>query len=149
MKKALYVGSFDPFTLGHENIAQKAAALFDQLTLGVAENIRKKSYFTAEQRARMIPHFNVVHIPGLVADYVKKNQIDVLVRGLRNSFDMEQEISLAEINKKLCNVETVYLFSDLPFREIHSKQIQELLYYQQDISDFVPPETAAFIRQHT
>ena len=146
MKKALYVGSFDPFTLGHENIAKKASELFDRLTIGVATNIGKKSFFSAEQRKQLIGDFEVVIIQGLVADYVKQNQVDFLVRGLRNSFDMDHEISLAEMNKKLCGVETVYLFSDLPFREIHSKQIQELIHFKQDVSDFVPTHTAKILK---
>ena len=147
MTKALYVGSFDPYTLGHENIAKKAAALFDHLTIGIASNIRKKCFFSPTERKKMIPDFPVVIIKGLVADYVKKEKIDVLVRGLRNSMDLSEEIALAEINKKLCGVETIYLFSDLPYKEIHSKQIQELLYYNQDVSDFVPKKTNQFLKK--
>lgn len=147
--KALYVGSFDPFTLGHENIAKKAKGLFGHLIIGIGDNIHKKNLFSKEARQAMIPDdYEVVLIDGLVSDYVKKHKINYLVRGLRNSFDVEQELSLAQVNKELCGIETVYLISDGPFRDIHSKQIQELLHFKQDISKFVPKKTAKYLHDH-
>lgn len=146
--KTLYAGSFDPFTLGHAHIAKKAQTLFGHVLIGIADNIHKKPLYSTKERAAMIPDFEVVIIPGLVSDFVKKNKIDLLVRGLRNSFDIEQELSLAQVNKDLCGVETVYLLSDAPYRDIHAKQIQELIHFKQDISRFVPKKTAEYIHDH-
>lgn len=147
--KALYAGSFDPFTLGHENIAQKAKKLFKHVVIGIADNIHKKPLFTQRERKEMVPkEFEAVILEGLVSDFVRKEKIDYLVRGLRNSFDIESELSLAQINKELCGIETVYLISDGPYRDIHSKQIQELLHFKQDISKFVPKQTAKYLHDH-
>jgi len=112
--KEVYPGSFDPFTLGHLNILERAAALFDSITVVVAKNNQKKYMFTPEQRfniARLstvhIKNVNVINYSGVVADFVNDESIDVIIRGIRGSTDLDHEIKLEQYNSKVCKAETI------------------------------------------
>ena len=118
--KALYTGSFDPLTNGHYNIIERAAKLYDELTVGIIVNPSKKSMFTLEERELMIretlkglPNVKVGNFSGLLADYVNDNDFNVVVRGLRAAMDFEYEIQMAQMNDRLFNekVETVFLMT--------------------------------------
>ena len=119
--KALITGSFDPLTMGHYNIIERAAGLFDELTVGIIVNPSKKSMFTLEERKEMIEetlshldNINVDSFSGLLADYVNANNYNVIVRGLRSSVDFDYELQMAQMNDRLFNdgVETVLMMSD-------------------------------------
>ena len=108
--KALYTGSFDPLTNGHYNIIERAAKLYDELTVGIIVNPSKKSMFTLEERELMIretlkglPNVKVGNFSGLLADYVNDNDFNVVVRGLRAAMDFEYEIQMAQMNDRLFN----------------------------------------------
>ena len=115
-KKALFPGTFDPPTLGHLNIIERASKLFDIVVVGIFVNVNKGSQlFSEEERLTLLqevtkPFTNVqvVAFHGLVADFVKKNNIRVIIRGLRTSNNFDYEVQMAQANKKLSGVETLF-----------------------------------------
>ena len=133
--KALITGSFDPLTMGHYNIIERAAGLFDELTVGIIVNPSKKSMFTLEERKEMIEetlshldNINVDSFSGLLADYVNANNYNVIVRGLRSSVDFDYELQMAQMNDRLFNdgVETVLMMSDPKYSFISSSVMTEV-----------------------
>lgn len=133
--KALITGSFDPLTMGHLDIVERAAGLFDELTIGIIVNPSKNSMFTLKEREEMIKE-TVAHLEnitvdsfsGLLADYVNENNYNVIVRGLRSSVDFDYELQMAQMNDRLFNdgVETVLLMSDPKYSFISSSVIKEV-----------------------
>lgn len=133
--KALYTGSFDPLTNGHFNIIDRAAKLYDELTVGIIVNPSKKSMFSLAEREDMIvetlkemENVEVDCFSGLLADYVNQNGFNVVVRGLRAAMDFEYEIQMAQMNARLFNqtVETVFLMTDPKYSFISSSMIKEV-----------------------
>ena len=122
-RNALYAGSFDPVTIGHLNIIERAAKMYDSLTVAIAVNPQKTGFFTVEERAEIvrevtkhIPNVKVTAFSGLIADYVNENGFTAYVRGLRGTADFESELYMAEMNAKLftAGTETVFLMTDPP-----------------------------------
>ncbi len=147
--KALYTGSFDPLTNGHLNIIERAAKLYDELTIGIIVNPSKKCMFSLEERKQMIgetlKHLNNVKVEcfsGLLADYVNENGFNVVVRGLRAAMDFEYEIQMAQMNARLFNeqVETVFLMTDPKFSFISSSMVKEVHTLGGCIEGLVPDE---------
>lgn len=147
IKKVLYAGSFDPITNGHLNLIKRAAKLGDQLIVGVIQNYSKKAFFTMDERVEMIQaatadisNVEVDHFSGLLADYVKKKGIDVVVRGLRVSMDFEYEIQIAQMNARLYNndVETIFLMTSPDYSFVSSSIIKEVFTLNGDIKGLVP-----------
>lgn len=145
--KALYTGSFDPLTNGHFNIIERAAKLYDELTIGIIVNPSKKSMFSLEVRKNMIEetlqHLGNVRVDcfsGLLADYVNSNGFNVVVRGLRATMDFEYEIQMAQMNARLFNeqVETVFLMTDPNYSFISSSMIKEVHSLGGSIEGLVP-----------
>lgn len=145
--KALITGSFDPLTMGHYNIIERAAGLFDELTVGIIVNPSKKSMFTLEERKEMIEetlshldNINVDSFSGLLADYVNANNYNVIVRGLRSSVDFDYELQMAQMNDKLFNdgVETVLMMSDPKYSFISSSVMKEVHTLGGSIEGLVP-----------
>lgn len=148
-RKALYAGSFDPFTNGHLHIAEKAAELFDELVIGVTSNSNKKRttdlYDMAYAMYKLFQPYkynnvSVVELDGcLVADYCREQDICYLVRGLRNTSDYLYEENIAKINSEINpNLKTIYFRSDNDV--ISSSMVRELQKYGKDISKYVPEE---------
>ena len=134
--KALYTGSFDPPTMGHMNIIERAARLYDELTVGVIDNPSKVSMFSLEEREAMLretlsklDNVKVDHFSGLLADYVNDNNFDVVVRGLRATMDFEYEIQMAQMNACLFNpgTESVFLMTSPRYSFISSSMIKEVV----------------------
>lgn len=146
IRKALYAGSFDPFTNGHLSIVEKSSELFDEVIVGIAENSNKERstniYDMQEAiREQLKYHDNVsvVIINSLVADYCKKKDICYLVRGLRNTSDYLYEENIAKINNEINpNLRTIYFRADNDV--ISSSMIRELNEYGKDVSKFVPED---------
>ena len=120
-RKALYAGSFDPVTNGHLNIIERAAGMYDSLTVAIAVNPHKTGFFTIDERAEIarkvtahIPNVKVDTFEGLLADYVNKNGFIAYVRGLRATTDFENELQMAQMNALLFtgDTETVFLMTD-------------------------------------
>ena len=147
--KALYTGSFDPLTNGHFNIIERAAKLYDELTIGIIVNPSKKSMFSLDERVDMIreavqsfENVKVDCFSGLLADYVNENGFNVVVRGLRAAMDFEYEIQMAHMNARLFNetVETVFLMTDPKYSFISSSMMKEVHSLGGSIDGLVPEE---------
>lgn len=147
--KALYTGSFDPLTNGHLNIIERAAKLYDQLTIGIIVNPSKTCMFSLEERKGMIEdalkHLTNVKVDcfsGLLARYVNENGFNVVVRGLRATMDFEYEIQMAQMNARLFDetVETVFLMTDPKYSFISSSMIKEVHSLGGSIEGLVPAE---------
>lgn len=145
--KALYSGSFDPLTMGHVNIIERAAKLYDEITVGVIDNPQKKTMFSLEEREEMIrealaglDNVKVDHFSGLLADYVNTGAYNVVVRGLRGTSDFDYEIQMEHMNARLFNedVETVFLMTDPRYSFISSTMVKEVSSLGGDITGLVP-----------
>jgi len=153
MKKGLYPGSFDPLTLGHLDVIERASELVDVLHIVIADNPSKKFSFTVEERVEMIKkstaHLSnilISYTSDLVVRYAQKHGIKVLFRGLRNIADYENEYMLYQFNKNLNpDVETVVLFPSSRNHFVSSSSIKELVYHDADISLYVPEQIIAFV----
>lgn len=147
--KALYSGSFDPLTMGHMNIIERAAKLYDEVTVGVIDNPQKKTMFSLEEREEMIrdalsglDNVRVDNFSGLLADFVNEGGYNVVVRGLRGTTDFDYEIQMAQMNARLFNenVETVFLMTDPRYSFISSTMVKEVNSLGGDINGLVPVE---------
>ena len=141
MKKAIYAGSFDPVTLGHMDIIERAANLFDCLVVAVLENPNKKSLFTVEERkhhlelaTKHIENVEVASFQGLLVDFAKEIGANIAVRGLRNTLDFSAEYPMFLINRKLYDkIETVYLAADEEHLALSSTNVKEVAVFGGDI----------------
>ncbi|MBQ3322418.1 MAG: pantetheine-phosphate adenylyltransferase [Firmicutes bacterium] len=149
MTKALYSGSFDPLTMGHLDIIERAAKLYDELTIGIIGNPSKQAMFTLEEREEMLKevlkdydNVNVDHFSGLLADYVNRSGFDVVVRGLRNTTDFDYEMQMAQVNDRLFNdsTETVFLMADPRYSFISSSVVRDVSSLGGNIEGLVPEE---------
>lgn len=143
---AMFPGTFDPPTKGHLNIVSRAAKLYDRLFVVVADNVNKKCLFNADERVKMLEQLmkdfsnvEVVAYQGLVVDFAKKNDIGVLVRGVRALADFNYEFELAMTNKELCpDLEIIFLPTDSHYFLLRSSSIKEIASFGGDVSNMVP-----------
>jgi len=148
MSTAIYPGSFDPITKGHQSIALRAASLFTHLIVAVGKNADKRTMFSVEQRLEFIrktfenePNISIVAYEGLTVDFCRQNQIDYIVRGLRSDMDWGVESSIALANKMLYPaVETVFLLTEQQYTGISSSVVRDILNNKGDVSAFLPEE---------
>ena len=145
MKKAIFPGSFDPFTLGHLDILKRSLLLFDEVIVGVGKNIDKKTMFSEKQRVSFIkdcfknePKIKVESYDGLTIDFCKKNDANFIVRGIRNNGDFEFEKAIARTNRKLSKIETVFLLTSAKTSFISSGIVRELIINNGDYKLLVP-----------
>ena len=142
----IYPGSFDPITVGHVDVIERAAGLCDTLVVAVLVNVAKAGAFTVEERLEMIrsatahiPNVQVDFFSGLQVEYVKAMQADAVVRGLRTAGDFAAEQTLDDCNKKLYpQMETVYLMTRPEYACVSSSAVREIARFGGDISGFVP-----------
>lgn len=150
MKKAVFPGTFDPPTLGHLNLIQRASDLFDEVVILVAVNPDKRVLFSVEERVSLlegmvkeIPHVHVDFYSGLIVDYCKDNGVKAIIRGIRSGTDFHYEYDLAMINKRVNpEVETVFLPADGDSSALRSSFVKELYKFKADISEMVTKEVA-------
>jgi pantetheine-phosphate adenylyltransferase len=155
MFKAVFPGSFDPPTLGHLNIIERASAIFDELVVVVAENRQKKSLFSAEERLTMIremikPRENIrcTICDSLIVDFMKHEGIRLLIRGIRGMDDFSYEFELSMMNKALNpDIETLFMSTESKYIVLRSSSIKELASFQGDVSGMVPPLVAEELRK--
>jgi pantetheine-phosphate adenylyltransferase len=147
MKKiAVFPGSFDPFTIGHEAIVRRALNLFDEIIIAVGANALKKNFYTLYDRKMMIskvfedePKVKVDHYEGLTVDYCKKNGAEFILRGLRTSADFEFESSIAQVNKVIePGIESVFLLTIPEHTHVNSTIVRDIIRSGGDASKFVP-----------
>lgn len=148
MRKAVYPGSFDPLSNGHLDLIKRAAKMFDELHIVVSHNILKKSAFDVEERIQMIKdctanikNIVVTGYDNLVVQYCKENNISIIVRGLRNYSDYENEFSLFQYNKDIYpGIETILLMPTTKNQVVSSSAVKELVTFGVDIHKYVPKE---------
>ena len=148
VQTAICPGSFDPVTLGHVDIINRAAKMFDRLVVCVVANANKNTFLTLEERKehvrRVTAHLPNVEVDtwnGLLVDYAARFEEPVVVRGLRAVSDFEYEFMMALTNKKLnAKVETVFLASDERYTYLSSSGVKEIAFFGGDFAQFVPPE---------
>ena len=145
--KAVYPGSFDPVTYGHLDIIERAAAIFDELTVSVLNNKAKTALFSVEERVNLLkestkhlPNVKVDCFSGLLIDYAKQNDIHVSVRGLRAVTDFEYELQIAQTNSKFSGgeLDTIFLTTSLEFAYLSSSTVKEIASFGGDITETVP-----------
>lgn len=145
MKKGIFTGSFDPFTIGHKDIADRALPMFDELTILIGYNEQKHYDQTVEERLKTIrriysdePRVKVDSWDGLTVDYCTAHDIHFIVKGIRSVKDFEYERDQAEMNRHLSGVETICLYSDPLYGAVSSSLVKVLKSYGRDVEEFLP-----------
>jgi len=150
MIKAVYPGTFDPLTRGHEDLVRRASRLFDAIVLGIAESRAKRTYFTLDDRIEIarevladVKNVQVVGFEGLLTDFVRKQGARVVLRGLRAVSDFEYEFQLAGMNRNLYpEMETLFLTPSEQHMFISATLVREIAALGGDVSEFVHPTVA-------
>lgn len=145
MKRAIFPGSFDPITLGHFDIIERGVTLFDELIIAIGVNASKKYMFSLEERKKFIedcfkhePRIKVVTYKGLTVDFCKKNNVEFILRGLRNPADFEFEKAIAHTNRDLAPIETVFLLTAAKTSYIASSIVRDVIRNNGDYTKLVP-----------
>ena len=156
MKRAIYPGSFDPVTYGHLDIIHRSANIFDELIVGVLNNVQKTPLFSVEERVKILkevtkdlPNVRVEQFSGMLVEYAKQNDIHVNVRGLRSMTDFEYEMQIAQYNNQLSNgsLETVFMATNPAFSYISSSGVREVAGFKGDLSPYTPETVAKLVRE--
>jgi len=153
-RKAIYPGSFDPITLGHIDIIERASKMFDEVYVGVLVNVNKNPLFSIDERLEMIKesvahlsNVKVVSFGGLLVEFAKQNNINFIIRGLRAVTDFEYELQLAQTNHVLNKeVDTVFLTSKAEYAYISSSSVREIAHFGGDFSKLVTKSVAKKIK---
>lgn len=148
--RIVYPGSFDPITFGHQDIVSRAAKLFDHVVVAVANNSRKKYLLSLDERVELaqqelgkFSNVSVVALHGLLVDFAKKNNALFVLRGLRNTVDVSQELQFAAMNRKLSpEIETIFMTPSEEFGAISSTLVREIAYNDGNIEPFVGKKVA-------
>ena len=154
MKTAVYPGSFDPVTMGHLDIVERTSQIFDKVIIGVLNNRAKSPLFSVEERVNMLkevtadlPNVEVQSFAGLLIDFVRKNEAQIIVRGLRAITDFEYELQMAQTNRVMApEVDTLFLTTNLRYSYLCSSIVKEIAAGGGDISAFVHPYVAERMR---
>lgn len=153
--RAVYPGSFDPITNGHIYIAERAAALFDELVVSVLLNPQKKATFSVEERQAMarealshLPNVKVSFFEGLLVDFLRQERSRVIIRGLRALSDFEYEFQLALMNRQLApDIETLFIVTDAKYSYLSSHAVKEIFHFGGPIQEMVPPGVYRRLRE--
>ena len=145
MKRAIFPGTFDPFTLGHLDILNRSKLIFDEVIIGIGKNDEKTSMFSIEKRIELIKSIinkedkiEVMSYNGLTIDFCKKVNADFIVRGVRNNGDFEFEKAIARTNRLLSKIETVFLLTSAQTSFISSSIVRELIENNGDYKELIP-----------
>jgi len=146
MKRAIFPGTFDPFTIGHYSIVKRGLHIFDEIVIGIGHNQSKKTLFSIEKRMEMIqkafvdePRVKVTAYSTLTIDFATEVEAGFILRGLRSVGDFEYERTIGDNNRILSGIETVILFTEAEYAHISSTVARDLISYGKDISSFLPP----------
>lgn len=145
MKIALFPGTFDPFTLGHESLVRRGLSLMDKIIIAIGVNEAKKTYFSLDDRLQMIrtlykdePRVSVESYDSLTVAFAQKMDAQFILRGIRSVSDFEYEKTIADMNRTISGIETFVLFTEPSLTHISSSHVRELLRYGYDITEFIP-----------
>ena len=145
MTRAIFPGTFDPFTVGHASIVSRALTFIDEIVIAIGINESKHTHFPLEQRKRMIsdyykdnPRISVQTYDGLTTDFAREAGANLIVRGIRTVRDFEYEETIADINRQLTGIETILLFTEPELTCVSSTIVRELLSFGKDVSQFLP-----------
>ena len=145
MKKAIFPGTFDPFTLGHHSIVKRALGFMDEVIIGIGINENKHCLLPVEKRVESIqklyadePKVKVLAYSGLTVDFAQQQGAEIIIRGIRTVKDFEYEEGIADINRRLGGIDTVFLFTEPEYSAISSSVVRELLHYGKDVRVFLP-----------
>lgn len=143
---AIFTGSFDPFTVGHDDILRRALPLFSRIVIGVGVNERKQYMLSAEERCAAIrriyasePKVEVKTYSDLTVDFARREGAAYIIKGVRSVKDFEYEREQADINRQLSGVETLLLYADPQLSSVSSSMVRELIHFGQDVSRYLPP----------
>ena len=145
MKIGIFVGSFDPFTIGHDSIVRRSLPLFDKVVIGVGVNERKKYMLSTEERTERIarlyadePKIEVKAYSDLTIDFARREGAEYIIKGVRSIKDFEYEREQADINRRLSSIETIFFYAEPQFESISSSVVRELKNFGKDITEFLP-----------
>lgn len=145
MKRVVCPGSFDPITFGHLDIIERASSIFDEVVIAVMVNKTKQTLFTVEERMEMtkevtgkFPNVKVDSWSGLLVDYCKKNDVSIIVKGLRAVTDFDYELQMSQINLQLQGVETLFLSTAPAHSFLSSSLVKEIASHGGDVSSYIP-----------
>jgi pantetheine-phosphate adenylyltransferase len=156
-KVAIFPGSFDPITIGHVDIVERALPLFDEIVIAIGINTQKKYLFPLEDRLEWIrevfanhPQVHVEHYKGLTINYCKRRGANYIVRGIRSSADFEYEKTIAHLNNAMLpEIETLLILSKPELTSISSTIVREIIIGHGDVSKFVPEQVLSAIRKYS
>ena len=145
MKKAIFPGSFDPYTIGHHDIVMRGLQVFDEIVIGIGHNYTKRETFPLDERLGAIqriysnePRVRVEIYEGLTVDFALKNHAQFILRGVRSTLDFEYERNIAEANKQLSGIETILLYTRPEYAHISSTLVRDLHSHGKDIAAYLP-----------
>lgn len=145
-KKAVFPGTFDPFTIGHYSLVKRGLQLLDEIVIAIGVNDAKKTCFPIEKRIGMIQSLyaddqrvTVCPYDSLTVDFAKKIDANCILRGIRSVNDFEYEKTIADMNRKISGIETLVLFTEPELTHISSTIVRELIRFGYDVTDFIPP----------
>lgn len=141
----IFTGSFDPYTIGHDDILRRALPLFDHIVIGIGVNERKSYMQSAEERMKTIkaiyadePKVEVKTYNDLTIDFARRVNASYIIKGVRSVKDFEYERDQADINRQLSGIETLLLYADPRYSAVSSSMVRELIHFGQDVSRFLP-----------
>ena len=144
-RTAIFPGTFDPFTIGHDALVHRALSLVDELYIAIGINTGKHTMFSLEERIERIatlykaePRIHIVSYEGLTTDFAQSIGAHFIVRGVRNTIDFEYERNIADVNRMLTGIETILLISEPEYAAISSTIVRELAHFGKDISQYLP-----------
>lgn len=145
MKRAIFPGTFDPFTIGHYSVVERALTFMDEIIIGIGINDSKRTWFPTDKRVEMVkklyadePRVRVEAYDNLTVDFAIQHDAGFIIRGIRTVRDFEYEETIADINRKLAGIETILLFTEPELTSVSSTIVRELLHYGKDVTPFLP-----------
>lgn len=145
MKRAIFPGTFDPFTIGHYSVVKRVLTFMDEIIIGIGINDSKRTWFPTDKRVEMVkklyadePRVRVEAYDNLTVDFAIQHDAGFIIRGIRTVRDFEYEETIADINRKLAGIETILLFTEPELTSVSSTIVRELLHYGKDVTPFLP-----------